>query len=243
MIIIHDSRLPQEYLSELKGKLPRATLIPFEGGDVYESIRCHPDIHFFKLDDHTIIHSPAVNFDVLRTLAERGIDLIRGEEKPFGKYPDTAGYNAIRAGDVLFHNREHTDGKILAECAKRGLRVVDIKQGYARCSVIAVGDRALITSDRGIAVSAREEGFDVLLLPAGNIELPGEGYGFIGGASGNMPDGTVVFLGDIRHHPEGSEISAFLDKNDVKSMILTGFPLYDAGSLLIFDKLSNIKLC
>ncbi|MDP8299402.1 MAG: hypothetical protein P9L88_05820 [Candidatus Tantalella remota] len=236
MLIIHDNRLPQEYVNALQRELPDADLVPFRGEGVYESILSHPDIHLFKLAEDATIHSPAVGGDFLTILRGRGIGLIKGEENPFGKYPDTAVYNAVRVGGVLLHNSEHTDEKILEECASRGVKIVDVKQGYARCSVIPVGARGLITSDGGIASAASGEGLDVLFISSGEIELPGEENGFIGGASGTLADGTVVFLGEIGCHPQGTEISDFLAKYDMASISLPGLPLYDAGTLLIYDK-------
>ena len=39
-----------------------------------------------------------------------------------------------------------------------GVRLVSVSQGYTKCSVAVVDDHALITSDNGIAVAARECG-------------------------------------------------------------------------------------
>ncbi|MEA3489264.1 MAG: hypothetical protein U9R44_02840 [Candidatus Omnitrophota bacterium] len=234
VLIIHDKRLPGEYKKALKKKLPSADLLPFRGiSNVYGSISCHPDICLFQLDRETVIHSPGLPGDQLLPLEKNGMELVEGEESPSGEYPHAARYNAVRIRNVVFHNFDCTDPVILEKIERRGLKAVSVAQGYTRCSVLTVGEKGIITSDRSIAGAAESEGFDVLVLSAGSVVLPGEKYGFIGGAVGVAPDGTVVFLGDPAFHPEGDEIIGFLTRYNIDYIALEGMPLYDAGSLLM----------
>ena len=114
------------------------------------------------------------------------------------------------------------------------MELVHVNQGYARCSVIPVRDKALITCDPGIAKAAIGLGLDVKLIYSGNLLLLGQKYGFIGGSSGITPDGAVVFLGDISEHPDCEGMISFLTKYDVGYVHLKGLPLLDAGSLIFF---------
>ena len=233
MIVIHDRRLPGEYSSALKKKLPGARVVPFSapGGKVYDSISSHPDIWFFQLDQKTLVHAPGVPDEFLETLKESGTRSVRGGEDPSGGYPCTARYNAARVGNVLFHALEHTDPRVLEETEKRALKAVDVSQGYTRCSVVPVGEKALVTSDENIAVRAGEAGLEALLVRPGHVELPGEKYGFIGGASGVTPEGVVVFLGDLRKHPDHPSIRGFFSRHNVEYVYLEELPVYDAGGL------------
>jgi len=242
MVIIHDKRLPAEYRQALLDGVKGVTLFPFggmhasgAGTEVYESVSCHPDIYFFQLDERTVIHAPGLPEELLRSLKEAGVELIRGEGDPHGPYPHTARYNAARVGNFIFHNLSYTDPFILDAARERGLRSVNVAQGYARCSVLSVNDRTIITADKGIAAAAGAENMDVLLLSPGSVLLPGEKYGFIGGAGGRAPDGTVILLGDPGLHPEASEIKGFLDEHAAGRVFLEGMPVYDAGGLMIFD--------
>ncbi|MGD2278851.1 MAG: hypothetical protein PVH45_02005 [Candidatus Omnitrophota bacterium] len=236
MIIIHDRRLPAEYQRALKERFPSAILHPLSGsGEVYDSILCHPDIYFFRLNRTKVIHAPGVPEQDLFDLRELGVELIKGEGNPKGPYPGTIRYNVARIGKTVFHNLAHTDPVILRSAQKSGLELVNVAQGYARCSVLPAGKEALITADRTIAEAARGKGFDVLKISPGSVILPGEEYGFIGGAGGCMPDGSLIMLGDIDHHPEASRIKNFLIKHSVQYVDIAGLPLYDAGGLFIFS--------
>ncbi len=238
MIIIHDKRLPTEYVKGLKERLPEVSFVPFRPQafceqKVYESILCHPDIYFFELDEKTVIHAPSVGEKYLRILKANNISLIQGDRAPGGLYPDTALYNALRVGNAVFCNSKCLDAVVLEEIKKRKLNIIEASQGYARCSILKVNDKALITSDKGIAAAARGAGVEVLLLPAGQIQLPGEKYGFIGGAYGKTRSGKLIFLGDFKLHPQAEEIEDFLFKHSVLYIGVEALPLYDAGGLIV----------
>jgi len=240
MILLHDNRIPAEYISGIKRQFPNIEYLSFEGSThpdalkVYDSIIGHPDIYFFQIDSNTLIYSPSVHPKQLISLKESGVELIEGQKIPFGKYPETALYNALRIGDHVFHNFDFTDSIVIDEIKKRGLKRINVKQGYVRCSVLALGDRALITSDLGVLRAARKEGLDVLHISTGSILLPGEKYGFLGGTGGMLPGDGVIFLGDIRKHPDISGIDEMFKKHGRKYYFCENLPLYDAGGLFVF---------
>jgi hypothetical protein len=237
MLIIHDARIPDEYLTALKKELPDADLFPFKGipGRTYDSISCHPDIYLFQIDEKTVVHAPGISQDDLRPLKDMGIELVKGEKDPGGLYPETVRYNAARAGNILFHNLEYTDTVILELAREKGLKCVNVKQGYTRCSILEAGDNAIITEDKGIAEAAEQEGVEVLLVAPGQVELPGERHGFIGGTSGHLSGRMVIFLGGIDTHAQAEEIRGFM-RRCVRSIIeLPGRALYDAGGLICFE--------
>jgi radical SAM superfamily enzyme len=234
--IVHDKRLPVEYKEALRNKFPHAVLHPFEGrGEVYGSISCHPDIYLFQLDEKTVIHAPGLPGEDIHALKRAGLNLIKAAENPGGVYPGTARHNAAKVGKIVFHNLKHTDPVILEKASEKGLKGVHVNQGYANCSVMAIGEEALITSDASMAKKACAEGLDALHISKGTILLPGEKCGFLGGASGRMPDGTILILGDIDNHPDAPEIKAFMAKHNAGYIDLKGLPLYDAGGLFIFS--------
>jgi hypothetical protein len=228
--------LPAVYIEAINRNRPGIEWLPFDmagQGKVYSSILSHPDIYFFKIGAFKIIHSPDVPENYLHILRSRGVDLARGEAAPAGNYPGTALYNAVRAGNRIFHNLDCTDQRILIEAERMALKCVHIEQGYTRCSAVVLNDEAIITPDRGLAEAAREEGFDVLLVSRGHLVLPGEEYGFLGGASGVALNGEIIFLGDIASHPEFALIEKFSGKHGTCLVAARGLELYDAGSLLM----------
>jgi len=230
--------LPTEYVKGLKERLPEVSFVPFGPQascerKVYESILCHPDIYFFELDEKTLIHAPSVDEKYLHILREQNINLVRGDRDPEGLYPDTALYNALKVGNAVFCNPHCVDTIILEEIKKKKLNIIEVSQGYARCSILKVNDKAIITSDKGIAAAARGAGVEVLLLPAGQIQLPGEKYGFIGGAYGKTRSEKLIFLGNFKLHPQAEKIENFLFKHSILYIGAEGLPLYDAGGLIV----------
>jgi len=242
MIIIYDKRLPSEYLTALNSKLPEVSFVPFNGESiptglrVYDSILFHPDMYFFQFDDKTVVHSPDIPEDIIECLRSEGVTLIKGEKSPQRVYPDTARYNAVILGNILLHDPEYTDPGILREAEKRDVKIVKVSQGYTRCSTLVADDNAVITSDKGIALSLEKEGVDVLVISEGNIDLPGEKYGFIGGASGRIFGEGTIILGNPAFHPDYSKITEFFTKHNTGFTRLEGLPLYDAGTLLVIGQ-------
>ena len=236
MIIIYDHRLPCEYVSALKERLPDCILKPLNMSALscgYQSIQSHPDIYFFQVDRNILIHAPSVPRDMLEELKDHGVRLITGESDPGCVYPQTSMYNVVRVGQLLFSNIKYIDPALLKKAAGLSLETVHVEQGYARCSVVPVGVRAMVTADLGIASASEREGIDTLRISPAGVHLPGESSGFIGGACGVMPDDSLILLGDISFHPDADRIRDFLAVHNIDLIDMSGLPLYDAGSLII----------
>jgi N-dimethylarginine dimethylaminohydrolase len=235
MIAIHDNRLPEQYIISLKENIPNINFIPFNienAIEVYDSIAYHPDIYMCKIDNETCIYAPCLAENIFKALQKTRV--IKGSKNPKGKYPDTALYNATIIGNTIFHKLNCTDANILDNAYKKGFKTIDIPQGYARCSVIPVKNKGIITADSGIAKIAQENGFDVLKITPGNVTLPGEKYGFLGGATGILPDETVVFIGNIDPHPDSDKIKFFLNQHKTNWINIEGLPLFDCGTIIFF---------
>ncbi|MDP8258726.1 MAG: hypothetical protein P9L90_04815 [Candidatus Aadella gelida] len=241
MFILHDKRLPREYKDALSYAFRGVRLLPFDSGrkkregNAYASIEHHPDIFFFKLDTNTIIHAPLVDETYLSSFTEGGIELIPGSRDPGKSYPDTAGYNAASLGRTLFHNLLYTDPVITENAKNKKFELINVNQGYTRCSSVTVGDSGLISSDKGINTRAKVAGKDVLRISPGSVLLPGESGGFLGGASGVFNDGDVVFLGDLDLHECGQDIRDFIAKHGKKCVELKKLPLLDVGTILMWE--------
>lgn len=242
LLIIHDKRLPDEYKKAISRKLPNALLVPFAGAQnvianpPYDSICCHPDIYLYQIDKKSLIYAPSTSKEFIKELERYNIGLIKGQKTPSGKYPDTVCYNALRVGNSLFHNLSYTDPMILEIAEYSALKRRDVAQGYSRCSAIVISDVAVVTSDKGLAGAIGEEGLEALVVSKGFVELPGERYGFLGGASGNLADGRLLLSGDLEFHPDAKKIKDFFKKHAVEWIELEGLPLYDAGGFIILER-------
>ena len=156
------------------------------------------------------------------------IPLLCGEKNPGYSYPEDVAYNVAVTGKYALHNYKYTDTVFADNCP---YIPVDVKQGYAKCSVCVVGDSAVITSDAGICKAASAAGIDTLHISAGNVSLPGYDYGFIGGASG-FADGWLLFCGDVAQHPDYTMIDAFCKKHSVQIVSLFPGNLVDVGTII-----------
>ena len=233
--LIHSDGIPPEYLQGLDRLLPGLARTALAASkDVYDSISSHPDISIFDFDHKIFVVSPQAPADAVRALKGTGARVITSGSTPHGKYPDTAPLNAVRVGKFVIHNTLHTDRAIKALVEEFGLELIFVNQGYSRCSTIPVGERAIITCDAGISKAASTAGLEVELISQGSILLEGQRHGFIGGASGVLPDGRIVFLGDVRKHPDHEAILSFIGGHGAGYLHIEGLDLFDAGSLIFF---------
>ena len=159
------------------------------------------------------------------------------------RYPDDVALNAAQLispslGDMLFCRRKSTAAEILSLYSNEA--VADVRQGSAHCSVCAVTERAIITTDDGIARRAELCGIDVLKISPGGIRLDGYDSGFIGGASARVGD-TLCFFGDPKTHQDGEKIIKFVndhmsdctdEENALRRMATYPGTLRDYGSAL-----------
>ncbi len=233
MHLIHSSAIPRAYIEYIDKLFPGLSRIPLpKSADVYDSISAHPDIFIFQLNPKVMVVSRSLPKDILRAIEKTGVQTVISESIPHGVYPDTASLNACIVGKYIFHLKKITDKAILDLIEGQDIEFVNVNQGYARCSIAMVTKNAFITSDAGLVKIAKEKTLDVLEVSCGNVVLPDEKYGFLGGAMGVLPDGRVIFLGDIRKHPDFIEIDRFFHKHKAIYINMDGLDLFDGGSLM-----------
>lgn len=224
-------------------------------------IGTHADLYYCSLGELPVIDCPGTDHMFIDENAG-----MAGREKtnvycdparlPQAVYPGDCIFNAACTGKFFIHNTKITDKKLLEEAKKAGMRIIDVKQGYAKCNCLIVDERSIITSDAGIAekcrkynVSARSatqpsgssdavlhesDTIDCLLINPGNILLEGFEYGFIGGASGRICD-EIIFSGDLSAHPDCARISDFITERGLKIRYFKDYPLTDIGSI-VFER-------
>lgn len=145
-------------------------------------------------------------------------------------YPDNVILNALILNNYFIHNLNFTDSNLLK--TQNSKKLIQVKQGYTKCSCLILNETALITSDSGIYKILSTKGFDILLLPPGDIELPGLDYGFIGGTGGMISENTMAFFGSLDYYLYGDLVKSFLSKYKIKPLYLKNSKLTDRGSLL-----------
>lgn len=154
-----------------------------------------------------------------------------------GKYPSNVALNAAVVGKHIIARKDSLDPVIKEFCTERGYFIINVRQGYAKCSCAVVCDNAIITADRGIYNSVMElkAEIEVLLIEEGRVRLNGADHGFIGGASGlDTADNRRVlyFSGNIDMHPDSDRIREFCHKHYTDIISLTDGELFDIGGMI-----------
>jgi hypothetical protein len=200
--------------------------------ELYDAVSCHPDMLFHHLGGNDIVAALNASQETLEELKRHKFHIIKGRYPVSDKYPYCAAYNVARIGDYAICNKKIIDPVLLDCLTSLGIRILDVKQGYCKCSLCIVNANAIITSDEGIYKSLSKYDFDILKINPGSIRLSGLNYGFIGGASGLIDKNTLAFAGKIENHPDCDSMLEFLSKYDVQTKDLGNGALTDIGSLI-----------
>ncbi|WP_252229242.1 DUF6873 family GME fold protein [Clostridium sp. ZBS15] len=228
-----DYRSTKEEINNLQKLNIEPILVP-KSNNVYEAINGHPDIQMNILknssENQIIIHKD-IPLEFIKLLDSKNIKYILSNSNLSNTYPKDIILNSLILDDYFIHNLKYSDNTLLnSQSSKLN---INVSQGYTKCSVLPVRNKALITSDVGIYSTLINYDFDVLLLPPGDILLPNLNYGFIGGTGGLISDNKIAFFGELSHYTWGNEVNKFLYKYDVSPIYLRKGKLIDRGSLLV----------
>ncbi|GFR36695.1 DUF6873 family GME fold protein [Thermobrachium celere] len=230
-LVVCDGRINNEIEDNIK-KLGIRIIKTNRQSSLYEAVSYHPDIQFHHLGDNKIVIAPNIDDKFYYALEQEGFEIIIGKKYINSKYPEDVPYNVARIGNFAVLNIKYTDEILLDELIKRNVKLIDVKQGYAKCSICIVSENAIITSDRGIHKKAILNSIHSLLINPGHIELFELNYGFIGGCSGFISKDVLSFYGRIESHPDFYAISQFLNKFEKKYQNLSKGNLIDYGTLI-----------
>lgn len=230
-------------LCMIDGRAPRAVteMLKSFGADViptgrcdglYEGVSYHPDMLFNHLGGREIVAPPNAPEATVLRLKSYGFEIIEGSTPVYRKYPYDTAYNVARIGELCVCNAKHTDRKLMDRLYDAGAHIIDVKQGYTRCSICIVDDHSIITSDEGVYGVLRKYDLDILKIRPGFIELPGLDYGFIGGSSGLISSDRLFFVGNISLHPDRKKIERFLREHNKKMISVYGCNLLDVGGVM-----------
>lgn len=200
---------------------------------LYEAVCGHPDMLLHIIDRKTIMVHKDMDKNFVETLKNLNFDVFFSMNSLKDTYPEDIILNSISFSKLFIHNLKYTDTNLLSYMKNK--TSINVKQGYTKCSTAIVSKTSVMTSDKTIAKALSKENIDVLLLPPGDILLPGLNYGFIGGCCGLLDDNSIAFYGDLNCYAFGKEVLNFLKKYDVKPIFLKKGKLVDRGSLFIVE--------
>lgn len=160
----------------------------------------------------------------------------------FSPYPNDCILNAADIGDYIICNSKITHKSIFKSAEKQNKQIINVNQGYAKCSVCIVKRNTVITDDASIYQECSKiDGIAVLFVSKGSVALQGQNYGFLGGASGLLGKNKLFFNGDLTYHKDYLAIKHFLSYHNVKYIDIKNKPLTDVGSIIPIKQKGNTE--
>ena len=141
--------------------------------------QAHADMQILTINNTVFVLQEC---EKLKTLPYKE-NLIICKNKAGKKYPENVLLNFLFFNDKLYGKVSAIDPTLYKYCVKNDIEIVNINQGYARCSTLILNNRTAVTADISIKNALEKDGAEVLLISSGDIKLEGYDYGFIGVAS------------------------------------------------------------
>ena len=232
MLALIDCRADSSLLSSLEDCGFEPVLIP--GADYLQNgVASHTDmlvfIGFGRLFCHARYYK--VNKELIdRVISLLSLELVLSNEPTGTDYPKDVLFNACIVGKKLICNKKTVSKLILDAAAESKYDIINVPQGYTKCSVCVVSDNAIITEDKAIYKACSGAGMDALLITPGHVFLPPYDHGFIGGASG-LYGNNVYFCGSIDTHPDADRIIHFCSSHSKRAVSLSKSALVDVGTI------------
>ncbi len=146
-------------------------------------------------------------------------------------YPNDCLLNFADIGDYIICNKSILTKEIVDLLPNK--QIIDVKQGYSKCSVCICKYNTIITDDISVYNAVLQfDNINSLLIEKGSVHINKYDYGFIGGCCGLIDKNTLLFNGDLSTHSSFDKIKKFLYDNDVNYIDIKGKPLTDIGSII-----------
>ena len=195
--------------------------------DVDPRLGGHADLSVIHMGDNLLV---AERYTFVNLLTIEGLEIKLAAAAQGAEYPADSGLNGCILDDALIHNPLYTDRAVLENLS--GRKIITVNQGYAKCAVCVINERAIIASDAGICRAAAKFGIDALLISPGHIVLDGFDCGFIGGSTFKLSRHELAFTGRLHGHPDETAILNYLSEKAVSPVFLSERPIFDIGSAI-----------
>ena len=189
----------------------------------------HADMCICHIGGERFVASKNIDTEVKSKLESLGCNIVKSEHTVTAKRPSL---NVCILGNKIICNTKIADKGIIEYSNKSRMSIINVNQGYTKCSSAVINENALITSDESIYKSCIKSHIDVLKISHGYIDLKGYDYGFIGGTCGLIAKDILAFCGDISLHKDYKNIKAFAASYNISLLSLSNEKLYDIGGIL-----------
>lgn len=212
---------------------------------VYDEISSHPDIYYTKVNDKVF-----VSLDKARQIGKDKFPfrVLVGETSVESSYPKDVAYNVCVIGKNAIHNFKYTDPKLKEYLIENEYNLINVEQGYAKCSIAVIDPNSCITSDIGIAKALVENSIDVLYVEEPDIKLLkrlsntfsdgrkmsfeySEMKGFTGGAIARLGIKVIVF-GDAKKLVNYIKIKRFVENKGLELVDFPDLDVIDYGGII-----------
>lgn len=201
--------------------------------DLQDPVSFHPDMLCHHFGGRDIIVYP-YSYSLEQQLCDIGMRVERLSRPLTSQYPGDVAINAARVGENLICNKKYTDERIISSDTYK--RLINIAQGYAKCSTLVVDATSIVTSDRQLAALWEQEGLSALLVAPGGIRLDGHDYGFIGGAGVKLSPTHIYFTGCLSSYKDEHRLREFLQERGITPIEGAYDRLVDVGSMLPLEE-------
>ena len=146
-------------------------------------------------------------------------------------YPNDCLLNFADIGDYIICNNSILTEDIVKYLPDKP--IIDVKQGYSKCSVCICGHNTIVTDDKSVYNAVLQyDSINSLLIEKGSVRINKYDYGFIGGCCGLVDKNLLLFNGDLSLHSDFDKIKNFLYDNGINYIDIKGKPLTDIGSII-----------
>ena len=110
--------------------------------------------------------------------------------------------------------------------------MVNVNQGYAKCSTIVLDEETLLTDDKSIGREASKHIKKVFVLKQDEVLLKGYDHGFIGGSCGKLDKDLLCFAGHIPQTAFGDSLKKILRDTDMRYLETGNGQIRDIGGII-----------
>lgn len=227
--IVIDSKMrkfEKEYITSLGYNLIEL----FSNENLYDEISSHVDIHILKIEKEMFIEKTIKKYIDNKFDFNIGEDIIKN-------YPNDIKYNVCIMGKTAIHNFKYTEKSVKEYLTNKKYNMINVKQGYSKCSILVLNENACITGDHDIYKTLLNNNIDAIYVNDDNIKLLiNDGTysnmnGFIGGAMCVIQN-TLVIFGDKNNLKDIKMIEDFAKKHNLEIKDFKGYDVVDYGGIL-----------
>ncbi|MBQ8392025.1 MAG: hypothetical protein IJX50_05775 [Clostridia bacterium] len=204
-----------------------------------EGLMRHADLGICMVSEKKAVCPPETCAYYSGKLSHYAIEVISGKSNIGSNYPNDSAYNVGIVGKKCFLNKSVCDEHLYEILISEGYEIINVKQGYTKCSICPVDEVSFITGDKGIAAAGEKAGLSVLLISNDNISLSGYPNGFFGGCTGMGASDELLINGDINTLPDHQKIKEFLEKRKIRIKSIKEGEVTDIGSIIPLTALNE----